>query len=482
MMFVRSVAILIGLTIGCGGAGTSSSTKQRTPKTHTALHRDSSSGPLLWKVEKGGKVSHVLALPPEGVDLDELPPVVWRVLDRSKAVAVKRDPAASSPENKTSPERPLIEALGKDDFAKLIAALANLNIDKDKLKKGPAMLAIAVLLYHWLFGVSDPEGAFAKRVAERHLSMTILDPDFYTDPKLQQAYGVKRLRLALMNADTMRVEIEANIKNYRKGNAAALAATANRSHEDSDDPEALLRWYREIGTEWLDRLEPLLKRGKAFVALDYDEVLHQRGLLAGLAKRGYRLTRLAGAPPTIAARARPRVWPSECVALIRPLTTRMLRAQFPKQFEGPKGEELLEKAVARGRAGLTNLCLHWTRPILTCYQQGRDAKSLAKCEAMAKKRAKASGSPSPRQSDRGMKGAIDIELLAERACTCRDADCARGVLTEFETYLMNHRDQPVSKSVSKRAGKAAKKMTKCMIGKGVDRKEILDAMQRIQGS
>lgn len=80
----------------------------------------------------------------------------------------------------------------------------------------------------------------------------------------------------------------------------------------------------------------------------------------------------------------------------------------------------------------------------------------------------------------GGKEAKKAEKLAKEACGCKDKACAEGVLGKFKEFMIKNKDKKVSKKNAERAGKAAKKMTNCLIEKGVERKAITKAMMDIQ--
>jgi hypothetical protein len=80
----------------------------------------------------------------------------------------------------------------------------------------------------------------------------------------------------------------------------------------------------------------------------------------------------------------------------------------------------------------------------------------------------------------GGKEAKKAEALAKEACACKDKACAEGVLGKFKEFMIKNKDKKVSKKNAERAGKAAKKMTECMIKAGVERKTIAKTMMDIQ--
>jgi hypothetical protein len=72
----------------------------------------------------------------------------------------------------------------------------------------------------------------------------------------------------------------------------------------------------------------------------------------------------------------------------------------------------------------------------------------------------------------------DIEKLADRACECKDADCAKKVVDELVTLAQNNKN---ARGDSERATKAATKLGECVIKAGVDPQEFMAAMSKISG-
>jgi hypothetical protein len=66
-----------------------------------------------------------------------------------------------------------------------------------------------------------------------------------------------------------------------------------------------------------------------------------------------------------------------------------------------------------------------------------------------------------------------IEKLAERACECADADCARAVLGDLVKLA---KDNPDAKGDPDKVTKAAQTMGKCVAEKGVPLSELSSAM------
>lgn len=71
----------------------------------------------------------------------------------------------------------------------------------------------------------------------------------------------------------------------------------------------------------------------------------------------------------------------------------------------------------------------------------------------------------------------DVEVLADRACACRDAACGRAALDEL--VAVGKRSEP-PRGDEARASAAAKRMAACLVTLGVSRDELIDAIKRVR--
>ena len=71
----------------------------------------------------------------------------------------------------------------------------------------------------------------------------------------------------------------------------------------------------------------------------------------------------------------------------------------------------------------------------------------------------------------------DVEKLADRACACPDADCARTVLNDLVKLAES---EPNATGDEARGRAAGEKLAKCVIKAGVDVSEVLGAVKKFQ--
>jgi hypothetical protein len=70
----------------------------------------------------------------------------------------------------------------------------------------------------------------------------------------------------------------------------------------------------------------------------------------------------------------------------------------------------------------------------------------------------------------------DVEKYADRACECKDKDCAKKVLEDFVKWMNDHKD---AKGDEKKAEAAFNKMTECSKKAGLSELDMAGIMQKL---
>jgi hypothetical protein len=71
----------------------------------------------------------------------------------------------------------------------------------------------------------------------------------------------------------------------------------------------------------------------------------------------------------------------------------------------------------------------------------------------------------------------DVEKLAERACACKDAACARAVMNEL---VKLSEDEPNASGDQERGRAAGQKLAMCAIKAGVEPNEVMQLGEKLQ--
>jgi hypothetical protein len=70
----------------------------------------------------------------------------------------------------------------------------------------------------------------------------------------------------------------------------------------------------------------------------------------------------------------------------------------------------------------------------------------------------------------------DIANFADKACACKDAACANGVLADFVAFAKDNKSATGDQG---EAVESAKRMATCMISSGVDAQKLMSEMKSL---
>jgi hypothetical protein len=70
----------------------------------------------------------------------------------------------------------------------------------------------------------------------------------------------------------------------------------------------------------------------------------------------------------------------------------------------------------------------------------------------------------------------EIEKYADRACECKDKDCATKVANEFASWLKDNKN---ARGDEDKAAKDGERMFKCLSDKGADMSKLMEAAAEV---
>jgi intergrase/recombinase len=70
----------------------------------------------------------------------------------------------------------------------------------------------------------------------------------------------------------------------------------------------------------------------------------------------------------------------------------------------------------------------------------------------------------------------DVEKYADRACECKDKDCAKKVMEDFVSWMNDHKD---ARGDEKKAEAALKRMTDCAQKAGLTMSDQMTILQKL---
>jgi hypothetical protein len=256
--------------------------------------------PYFYRIEKGGKVSHILGTRHLGVSLDKMPANVVQAI-RGAAVAVfevapgddAARPAASGP--------PLPAQLGPELWAryrKLVGVANAHNVERGA--PSDAMIALIALYEHKLAAL-DLE--IARLVLDAKIPTQGLESAAFQQQLIGELLDLRMLRAAIAGTPDRTTLERDSVQDLRE----YCAGTDDTPGMDDDDRKQLRaagftdaeierldqRLVFERNADWIPKLERIMDGGGAFIAVGADHLTGSRGVIALLAARGYRTTRVA---------------------------------------------------------------------------------------------------------------------------------------------------------------------------------------------
>ncbi len=257
--------------------------------------------PYFYRIEKDGKASHILGTRHLGVSLDKMPVEVVQAI-RGAAVAVfeiapgdgagLERPAASGP--------PLSAQLGPALWARYRELVGGVNADSvEHGTPTDAMIAL-IALYEHKFAALDQE--IEQLVLRAKIPTQGLESAAFQQQLLGELLDLRMLRAAVAGTPdrtTLERATLEDLREYcagtddtpglgRRERAQLLAA----GFTEAELARLEQRLVFDRNDDWIPKLEQILAGGGAFIAVGADHLTGDRGVIARLAVRGYRTTRV----------------------------------------------------------------------------------------------------------------------------------------------------------------------------------------------
>ena len=307
----------------CGGA---QSPAGPPPAGSTELHNNyqdsgqtwlnawpESSGPFLWRVERGDAVSHIFGTVHVGITLDELPAVVRERLDASHSLIVEADTEELSDplvlmRLMLPPGESLHRMLGKEYWHVLVKHLGQFFPTPILDRLPPWMVQIMLSVDNPTAGGDSLDTQIVNRARAQKKRLLYLESAALQMDLLDRLIGVKELRETLDDVPGARKSLRVLLRAYRRGNLPALAGLTLDPQEMAKDPERFELMLFGRNRAWMDMLTRELQGGGVFVAVGAAHYVGEDGLLELLRRAGFRITRVSAES---AVPGRPGAVPSE---------------------------------------------------------------------------------------------------------------------------------------------------------------------------
>jgi uncharacterized protein YbaP (TraB family) len=262
---------------------------------------------LLWKIEGPlGQPSYVFGtMHVADARVLALPVAVRQSFDRtaSFAMEVKFDPANMlqlASRMVMTDGRDLRAVVGPALYQKIAAVAPSIGLPPDVLRLFKPW-AIALLL---MMPPSSSEDVLDNRLYEMALEqkkgvheLESIDEQVDLFDRMAENEQIAMLSEAVANRERLPAQIESMVNMYLKRDLAALyrlseAAAIQDPAMKRLNTALMQRLLDQRNVRMADRADPLLKSGSAFVAVGALHLYGERGVLALLASRGYRVTRV----------------------------------------------------------------------------------------------------------------------------------------------------------------------------------------------
>jgi len=257
-------------------------------------------GPYFYRVEKAGKVSHLLGTRHMSVSLDKMPKVVRDRLLAARLVVFETAPGDDSDAGLPEPDRRLSEALG-DTLWKKYAALVGEDTAAMVDAAGPATALVALMvLFEHKAALLDVE--IERLVTDANIETAGLETSAFQDRLLSELLDLRMLRTAIKgtpNRATLRKASMEDLAEYCAGtdtdpgtDASARAQLQVGGYSDAEIDTMDRKLLDDRNQAWLPQLETLLPRGDVVIVVGADHLIGKRGLVALLGAKGFRITRV----------------------------------------------------------------------------------------------------------------------------------------------------------------------------------------------
>ena len=254
--------------------------------------------PYFYRVEKDGKVSHILGTRHVGVPLGKFPPVVQQAISSAKLAVFEVAP--NDHVNTASKRVSLPDALGPELWSRY-QTLVGAETAQAVARGAPSTAMIAMMvMYEDIGAMLDME--IERKVLAARIPTRGLERGEFQDKLLDKLLDLRMLRAAIQHTKDRKElaqESRDDLAEYCSGTddtpgmdeemrADLMAAGYSKQEIDEIDEEMVFA----RNNDWIPKLEKIFAHGNAFVAVGADHLSGSRGVVALLQKRGYTLTRV----------------------------------------------------------------------------------------------------------------------------------------------------------------------------------------------
>jgi uncharacterized protein len=254
--------------------------------------------PYFYRIEKGGKTSHILGTRHLGVSLTKFPKPVHDAIASAKLAVFEVAPG----DNSDLPNQNVVlrDVLGPDlwkHYQELVGEQTAQMLESTP--PSTAMLAM-MAMYEDITATLDIE--IENQVQAAKIPTRGLETSAFQDRLLNKILDLRMLRAAVEHTKD-RAELQTD---SRKDLSEYCAGTDDKPGMDDDmRADLIASGYSDAeltkideemvyarNADWIPKLEKILAQGDVFIAVGADHLSGPKGVVALLQKRGYKLTRV----------------------------------------------------------------------------------------------------------------------------------------------------------------------------------------------
>jgi uncharacterized protein YbaP (TraB family) len=254
--------------------------------------------PYLFEIDAGGHTSYILGTRHLGVGVAKMPAVVRDKLQGATVAVFEVDPKDTGGSIHPNTGSPLSEQLG-DAMWHHLQELAGANLAGQLDHAAPSIAVIQLAaLYEDKTDALDLE--LENLAAEAGVPTQGLETSAFQDALIEQLMDVKALRAALVVATS-----RADLEKESRDDLGAYCAGDKTDLDPKDRADMLRGGYTDAeadafqeqilfarNRDWIPKLERILARGNAFIAVGADHLMGPKGVPALLRAKGYTVTRV----------------------------------------------------------------------------------------------------------------------------------------------------------------------------------------------
>lgn len=254
--------------------------------------------PYYFRVEKAGKVGHLLGTRHMGVSLAKLPATVRDELARAKLVVFETPPGDDGEVEHPSVSLP--DALGPALWNKYTALV---GLDKAMIvQSGPPSRAMLLMMVLFEDTSATLDAEIEQLVTSKAIPTGGLETSEFQDKLLDELLDLKMLRATIAGTAsraTLEHETTDDLAEYCGGtdddpgmDARTRAVLQHGGYSDAEIAALDDKLLDQRNRAWLPKLEELFAKDAVFVVVGADHLIGPRGVVVQLGRRGFVTARI----------------------------------------------------------------------------------------------------------------------------------------------------------------------------------------------